>query len=247
MNPIDAEQVMNEAVSAAGGRRVSDIVGLNPPFDNADYLFPADGIVAEMKSLEKDFLSDPATELGMHELYNRWVQEGKPVPLIYGRGVIRIDQVPLECARQLIALFKNKLESGVLRKANRQIRETRSNLNFPDALGLLLISNEGNFVFDPATLTHMLLHSLRAKYSSIDHVILVSASLLVSTSVHPRRRLFASIRFPDRRQPSDAFVERLGVAWTNSLSKATGERVQPFTLREAGRAEIDQLRFRREF
>src|SRR5213596_1464975 len=99
MDPIDTEQVMNEAVSAAGGRRVSDIVGLNPPFDNADYLFPADGIVAEMKSLEKDFLSDPATELGMHELYNGWVQEGKPVPLIYGRGVLNTDQLPLECAR----------------------------------------------------------------------------------------------------------------------------------------------------
>ena len=246
MKPIDAEEVMDDAVLAAGGQRVSDVVGLNPPFDNADYVFSNDGIIAEMKSLEKDFLSDSAVTLKMHKLYNRWVDEGKDVPIIYGNGVIRTDQLLLECARELVALFKDKLEGGVLRKANRQIRETRTNLNVPDALGLLLISNEGNFVFDPAMLTHMLLHSLRVKYSSIEHVILVSANLLVSTAVHPRTRLFASIRFPDRREPTDEFVNKLGVAWTSALSSATGEQVQPFNLHEATPSEIDRLRFRRE-
>jgi len=236
--------LMDAAVRATGGQRIRELVGVNPSFDNADYLFPKDNVIAELKSLEKDFLSDSAVGEKMRELYNRWVDEGKDVPSIYGAGVLQTDQIPVECARELINIFKDKLESRVLRKANRQIRDTKENLNRPEALGLLLISNEGNFAFDPAMVAHVLFHSLRSKFSSIEHVIFFSANLRVQTIPSAPAPLFASIRFPNRRQPTPEFLTRLGSRWFEALSAATGEKFPPFTLSEPSPAEIDRFRFR---
>jgi hypothetical protein len=235
---------MDEVVRAVGGQRVREIVGDNPPFDNADYLWTEASIVSEMKNLEKDFLSDPAVSNTMHEMYNSWLDEGRDVPIMYGEGVLRTDQLPVECTRELIGIFKDKLESAVLRKANRQIRETKEKFNHPGALGLLLLSNEGNFAFDPAIVAYMLFHSLGSKFSSIEHVIFFSANLRVQTESSGSAPLFASIRFPNRRQPTPEFLTRLGSRWFEALSAATGEKFPPFRLSELSPAEIDRFRFR---
>jgi hypothetical protein len=171
MQKIDPESIMDQTVLAVGGCCVRDLIGHNPSFDNADYLFQRDSIIAELKSLEKDFLGDPTVHEKMHVLYNRWVDDGKNVPLIYGEGILRTDEIPVECARELLSIFKDRLESGVLRKANRQIRETKEKLNYPDALGLLLLSNEGNFAFDPPMMAHILYHALGAKFSSPHEIL----------------------------------------------------------------------------
>src|SRR5439155_22155369 len=97
----------------------------------------------------------------------------------------------------------------------------------PEALGLLLLSNEGNFAFDPAMVTHVLFHSLGSKFSSIEHVIFFSANLKVQTASLAPAPLFASIRFPNGRQPTPEFLTRLGSRWFEALSAATGERFPP--------------------
>ena len=245
MQALDPEPLMDEAIRAAGGRCIRELVGANPPFDNADYLLESDNVIAELKSLEKDFLSDPTVSEKMHGLYNQWVDDGKDVSIMYGEGILQTDQLPIECARELIAIFKDRLEGTVLRKANRQIRETKQHLNHKNALGLLLLSNEGNFAFDPEMVAHVLLHSLGAKYSSLEHVILFSANLVVAgSSTIPSGPLFASIRFPGRRQPSDQFLRRLGSHWSNVIGSATGQIFPPFHFVEPSPADVGQLRFR---
>ena len=116
---------MDQAVCAAGGRCVRDLVGPNPSFKNADYLFPSDNVVAELKSLEKDLLSDPTVGEKMHVLYNDWIDKGNDVPIIFGEGILRTDQIPVECNQEVIRIFKSRLESAVLRRANHQIRDTK--------------------------------------------------------------------------------------------------------------------------
>jgi hypothetical protein len=244
MQRIDSEKLIDEVVRVVGGQRVRELVGENPPFDNADYLFTKDNIISELKDLEKDFLSDPTVNDRMQEMYNRWLDEGKEIPTMYGEGVLQTDQIPVECARKLMGIFKDKLESAVLRKANRQIRETKEKLNYPNALGLLLLSNEGNFVFDPEMTAHVLFHSLGAKFSSIEHVILVSANLRITAStMAPMGPPFISIRCPNRRQPSDEFIQRLGSSWYGVLGAATGRKFAPFRPTTSAPADIARLRF----
>lgn len=245
MKPLNPESLMDQCVRAADGVCVRDLVGANPTFDNADYLFRNDDVVAELKSLEKDFLSDPTVHEKMHLLYNRWVNEGKEVPLIYGMGPLRTDQLPLECAREIVGIFKNRLERTAFQKANTQLRETRKHLKCSNALGLLLLSNEGNFALDPAMMAHVLFHSMRAKYSSIEHVIYFSANLVTNIpgttlSAPP----FASIRLPKRRQPSADFLHRLGSRWYEILGAATGQTFPPFAFGHANPDDIDRARFR---
>jgi hypothetical protein len=244
MQTIDTESLMDDAVRAAGGQCVREVIGANPSFDNADYLFANDDVVAELKSLEKDFLTDPTVKEKLHKLYNRWIDEGINVPAILGEAILYTDQLPIQCAREIVAIFKDRIEGTVLRKANRQIRETKERLNQPNAVGLLLVSNEGNFAFDPAMLAHVLHHSLRLKFSSIEHVVLFSATLGLGdpspTSTQPP---FISIRFTDRRQPSDAFLSRLGTCWYEALGAATGQTFAPIVFTRAKRSDIDQLRF----
>jgi hypothetical protein len=235
---------MDQAVCAAGGRCVRDLVGCNVSFKNADYLFPSDNVVAELKSLEKDLLSDPSVGEKMHVLYNDWINKGYDVPIIFGEGILRTDQIPAECAQEVIRIFKSRLESAVLRRANRQIRETKTNLDYPSALGLLLLSNEGNFVFDPAMMAHALYHALDAKLPCIEHAIFFSANLVAHSGTAPDGPLFASIAFPNRRQPTGEFLHRLGSSWCKVLSAATGEIFPRFSFSHLSPTEINQLRFR---
>jgi hypothetical protein len=99
MQRIDSEQWMNEVIRSVGGQRICELVGANPSFDNADYLFLNDDVVAELKTLHKDFLSDPAVSDRMHEMYNRWLNEGKDVLIMYGEGVLRTSITSRVCAR----------------------------------------------------------------------------------------------------------------------------------------------------
>jgi hypothetical protein len=246
MLALDPESLMKKAVCAAGGRCVRDLVGPNPTFDNADCVFPSDNVVGEVKSLEKDFLNDPTVHEKIHVLYNRWVDAGKDVPIIYGQRILRTDQIPVECSRELIGIFKDKLEGSFLWKANRQIRETKKNLNYPDALGLLLLSNEGNFVFDPEMVAHVLFHSLGSKFSSIEHVILFSANLrFVASATTSGGPPFMSIDFPNRRQPTDEFLHKLGSRWYEVLGAATGKTLPSFQIFRSIPADIARLRFER--
>jgi hypothetical protein len=246
MQALDPESLMNKAVCAAGGRCVRDSVGSNPTFNNADYVFPSDNVVGELKSLEKDFLNDPTVHEKMHVLYDRWVDESKDVPIIYGEGLLRTDQIPVECARELIGIFKDRLEGSFLWKANRQIRETKENLNYPDALGLLLLSNEGNLAFDPEMVAYVLFHSLGSKFSSIEHVILFSANLqVVASATTLGGPPFMSILLPNRRQPTDAFLHKLGSGWYEVLGAATGRTFPSFEISKPVPADIAQLRFGR--
>jgi hypothetical protein len=245
MQQINPETLMDRTVCAVGGQRIRELIGVNPSFDNADYVFPSENILVELKSLEKDFLNDRTVYEKMHILYNRWVDEGKDVPIVYGEDILRTDQIPAEYARELIGIFKDRLESSVLRKANRQIRETKENLDYPDALGLLLLSNEGNFAFDGEMVAHVLMHSLGSKFSSIEHVILFSANLrVVASATLPSASPFISIHFPNRRQPTDEFLHKLGSSWYEVLGAATGKTFPPFRISTPTCAEIAVLRFR---
>lgn len=241
---FDSEELFDQCVRMAGGVRVKEIVGASPSFRNADYLFESDGVVGEHKSLQKDFLTDEATEEKICELYNKWFQEGK-VGLAYGRVIIRTDQLPSDCALELISLFKKRLRRR-LAKANKQIALVKERLGYSDALGILFLSNEGNFTLDPAMTANLLYHSLKSDFSHIDHVILLSANLTVSVPGSSITHFpFFSVRLTNRRMPPEKFLNRLGICWNEVLRNATGKDLPAFLgFQSADPGQIDKMRFR---
>jgi hypothetical protein len=241
---IDSETILNICVAASGGVRVSSIVGSGPPFASADYWFQADNVVAELKSLQKDFLSDAATDEKMHVLYNDWVSTDKVNPG-YGISEIWTDQLPPECARELINVFRVPFETGILKKANRQIRETKEHLNRSDALGLLFLANDGNSALDPEMTIYILHHALKTKFSHIDHVIYFSASFTIRLAGRAEDVLpFISVRLGGRREISDDFRERLFRNWSQAIDQALGCNMPTIDVGPADRFDISQSRFK---
>src|SRR6267143_2103314 len=240
---FDSEKLFDQCVRAAGGQRVQEIVGSSPNFDNADYLFQSNNVVAEFKSLQKDFLTAPDVQMKMHQMFNRWVDDGQIAPQ-YGEAIIRTDQLPIDCARQLIAVFKDPLEQP-LKKANKQISKTKQHLPCLDAVGLLILSNDGNYALDPEMTAHVLYHSLKEKYSSIEHVLLVSANVVTNIpGIAAESFPFISIGIPKRRKLPEAFLSKLGSCWIDILRTATGRNLSAFSrLLPAQRADVQAMRF----
>lgn len=217
---INVEAAVDQCVRLAGGNRVTEICGDSPNFENADYFFSNDDVVAELKVLEHD-MGGLEFEEKVSALYTRWSDEGK-VPPGYGRVRIDTANLPEDCAREFFGLLKRKLEVP-LKKANKQLRETKTNLKRLDAVGLLLLVNDGNYILDPGVTFHLVYHALNGQYTNIDCVIFFNVNLTVAMpGVPTEQRLWARIKMDGRRSLSDAFSARLAEAWHTVLEQKLG-------------------------
>lgn len=124
---------------------MTDALGnTSPGFANADYFFEQENIIAELKCLTEDKLSDSRQSESIRNLFEQNISLGQiPDP---GPGIVRINSsdCPLDIQRKLYSIISRPIKTHI-EKANRQIRETRRQLNRPDAHGLLLFANDGNF------------------------------------------------------------------------------------------------------
>jgi hypothetical protein len=108
---------------------------------NADFFFPQDNIVAELKTLQEDARQE--YEIKLRDRAADW--QRRRLMLIYGTVSISLETVPEVCQREWLGILQPPIEN-IIRKANRQIRSTKQSKNCLDARGLLLIANDGNFL-----------------------------------------------------------------------------------------------------
>lgn len=128
------EDVFGAFVRSIGGEIVP-----RGAYRSADYIFRADKIVIELKTLQKDSLPTHVRELS--ELVERWKKKG----LVRGYGTFAIDlhAVPLECQREWLDLLEASIEDKI-RDAHDQTRSTKEVHQLPEGKGLILIVNDGN-------------------------------------------------------------------------------------------------------
>src|SRR6266567_7159531 len=137
---LHIESSFNEFVKEFNGELVSELLPANPSFDNADYLFRNDNVVAELKCLEKDILDGIDFKAKLNVLYDTWVRKGLVRPA-WGTVEINTATLPIQCQQEIHSIIKNPIERTI-KKANRQIRETKEHFNLPNAAGLLLLAND---------------------------------------------------------------------------------------------------------
>jgi hypothetical protein len=242
---IEIEAAFDRCVTRVGGVRISNLFNNTPQFSNADYLFEHDSVIAELKCLEKDPLSDPVFEDKISKLYNKWFEAGLVPPVPKG-FTINTGDLPEQCAIELFGLFKKQLENSYIKKANKQIRESKAELNRHDAIGLLLLANDGNYALDPRVTFYLLHHTLKGQYTSIDHVIYFAANLRTDIPGVARNGfLWTSLKFDDRRQPSLDFERKLFQNWRTTLEEELGENLPAFWIPKYPPAEMDCVRFKR--
>ncbi len=189
-------------------------------------MFPKANVFVELKRLSKDLMSDKVFNLIVANLYASWVKRGLiPAPTTT-RTHFNLQDLPLKCAREFLDPIKRKLETSTIRHANRQIRETKQHFDASDAKGLLLIVNDGNYVFPPSMMAHLLSRILGTQHSSINSVIYFSVNEVISVSASDiASRFWIDAVIPNREPVSSDFLRALQEAWMRHLSGLVQEPV----------------------
>lgn len=169
---MDIRTVFDRAVGDLGGKclDVEPPPGLGVEF--ADYFFPDENVVAELKCLTED--SDPNE---FHALLRGWAERGliPPPPTGITFRVYTRD-LPEVCRREFFHAELDRIRNSTIKKANRQIRQTKEWLGRPEARGLLFLANDGNFHRRPGLLSQLVIEACRDRFTSIDGVVIFTAN-----------------------------------------------------------------------
>lgn len=234
---LNVVKEFSEVARSLGARLFDDEQGPNKP-TNPDYWFPQHNVIVELKCLTEDLRSDKNFNSQVARMYREWAAKGLVPP---GMKSFSTSKIPEACAREFMNHVKARLESSVLRKANRQMKSTKASIS-PDAKGLLLLVNEGNYLFPPKVMLHLLARAINAQYHGIDSVIYASVNEPVCVSAYSEPvRFWIDGTLRSRNPPPLAFREMLANAWMAHLSRVSGEPI----IELAGTSEmIERMEFR---
>lgn len=223
-DPIPVEDSWREFVRGVGGKVLEDVLPKQRQFENADFAFFEASVVAELKEIETEFSSSGAFRTGFDALMRRLLVEDpnwRPV-LLGGPGKYRKWFTP-----EFVRLFRPPL-SRILKKANRQLRDTKAHFKIQTPTGILLLVNDGFTAIGPdmvrAQTSQLLMHS----FSSIDCCVYLTVNTYVEIVGSVQPRLLWVPTYSDRASEELVeFVDDLGRQWFNYLESKVG----PFTSR----------------
>jgi hypothetical protein len=217
--PIDVESSWRDFVRSVDGQVVEDVVPEPRKFENADFLFPSSGVVAELKEIESQFDRSPAFRDGFHSLIGRVMEEDpnwRPL-LLGGSGAY-----PKWFSHELIRLFRPSL-SRILKKANRQIRETKAHFSIHTPTGMLVMVNDGFTALEPHFVRTVACDLLVNSYSSVDCFLYLTVNRYVEIEGSDVPRLLWMPTYsgtaPDLLVN---FVDDLGRKWFDFLETRIG-------------------------
>ena len=201
-----------------------EIVGHSPNFKNADYIFADDMVVAELKCLEEDKGRDGALKEKVHNLYNQYFDAGKTDLIIYGEVEINANDVSEDFGRDVMELYRRPIQ-GVIKTANKQIRQTKIHLNRNDYCGVLLLVNDGHELLSPAQVHWIVANTFkRNSYSSIDLVIFLTVNLLAHhVNFQDDLLVWSEWGRADHEMCSDEFLTKLRMAWFKHHQSLVGD------------------------
>lgn len=221
--PLPVEETWDEFVRSVGGLRISELLSKSPSFDNADYLFPPLGIVAELKEVVTEFGNSSAFRVGFSNLMARLMTEEpdwRPA-LLGGNG-----RYPQWFNAEFIRLFRPPI-SRVLKKANRQIRETKEHFGGANLSGVLLFVNDGFTGLGPDVVQALACSLLMHSYSSIDCFVYITLNRYVEIKGSNVPRLMWAPVYGDNAVDSlQSSINELGRKWFKFLESKIG----PFTI-----------------
>jgi hypothetical protein len=191
---------------------------------NADYIFVDAGVIAELKCLEEDHENKPEFVEKRQALVDKWERDGLVQPSQVRVPFIQVKDFPQPCHDDLIKLYGQCVKSH-LRSANQQIRESKETHNLPDAKGLLLLANDGNYSIEPEHMGQILSKHLNGgNYPNIDTVLFFTVSMAVQV---PEDDVISRLWIYFYRQTAEQgvpvpFMDEMGVAWASFFKELTG-------------------------
>lgn len=217
-HPLPVENTVDEIVRGFGGRRVSEYVGESPNFDNADYIFLKKQVVMELKEIKKDFWNDEVIKEKHFEIVKSYLKLGKiNLDMAFGRALW-----PRQYIQDLIRLFRPPI-SRILKKGNKQIRETKKYFGYKQTKGVLLFINDFFISLEPFYVNALACNLLQSNYSSIDCFVYITLNRYVELPNDDYARLLWAPAYSDRA-PDELvnFIDDLGCHWFKYLENVIG-------------------------
>ncbi|CAG9212319.1 DUF3150 domain-containing protein [Burkholderia vietnamiensis] len=218
-DPVPVEETWRNFVTQVGGSVVEDHVPEPRNFQNADFAFFEDDVIAELKEIETEFSEAKAFAKGFDELMNRVVAEDpewRP-SLLGGKGE------PPWFAYEFVRLFRPAL-SRILKKANSQIKETKDYFKIKSNSGIAIIVNDGFVSLAPDRVKALISDILSSSYSSIDCCIYMTVNRYVEIAGSDIPRLVWAPMYSDRASDDlVTFVDGLGAKWLEYIQTIVGK------------------------
>lgn len=216
---VDVESFLREFVRSIGGLVIEDALPEPRLFANADFAFPAESVVAELKEIETEFSNSASFKKGFSELLDRVAMEQpdwRPT-LLGGDG-----KVPKWLNSELIRLFRPPL-SRILKKANLQLRETKQHFEITSNTGVLLLVNDGFTSISPYFIQALISEILLNSYSSISCCVYLTVNRYIDFPEDAEPKLIWSPKYAEAAPDSLVeFVDDLGRQWFNFIESKLG-------------------------
>jgi len=163
------ERKFDDYFQSLGFSRVSEFVGESPGFENADYIRDCDRLVVELKILDKDYFP----QVGIIDRFCAIV----PAPVNVnpdGTGIYTVS-MPKTNREGRGDTFEEPMRR-VLKKANRQLKETNRVLFDTEGRGFVVIVMNGFRSLAPTVVARMVSELLAVEFSGISGYILCARS-----------------------------------------------------------------------
>lgn len=213
---LDIESVWQDFVRLQQGQVLSDDFGTSVDFANADFWFEKDRVIIELKEIQTEFLDKNKEKI--QDLINKYVEEDS-----LSLKDIFVSNFPDSFWNDYVRLVRPAI-SRILRKANKQIKETKKYLEHPEARGIVVLVNDGFTSFSAQTVLSLVCNILVNSYSSIDGFVLltVNSYVAIEDSNIPRQIWMPSYS-PELEYTSlPYFVNELGREWRKYLDTLIG-------------------------
>lgn len=225
MKRIDVQEELTRCLRKLDAVVNDDFVQPNKK-KNADYWFPSDKVVAELKCMSDNYFADHTFQDWLNRMYHSWVSRGLARPLYTPKTIINLADLPPVCYREVTSFIRKRVERS-LKDASKQINSTKITVGSGDASGLLFLVNDGNYGVVPAMLQSIAARSLH-KYSGINTIIHFTANMPSDVPGIDKDVLFwcAWSKSSIRPSVSKEFLDKVQMAWFIHHGSVVGENIE---------------------
>lgn len=180
-----------------GFKRISDIVGASPDFSNADYINENQKIIVELKTIDKDFFENG----GIIDSLNTFVM--KPTNIDengFGQYTFTFPDINREGKNDTLEEPLRR----ILKKANKQIRETKERLLKNEGIGFVMIALNMPSTINPEYISDIVSKILNEEFSSISGYIICTPTYFGHSS---ETGLFHPVCIPNVKLNSANFIQ----------------------------------------
>ena len=204
--------------------------GKPPDFPNADYVFHSDRVVAELKCLMDDNSDSPNNQAKIAATIERFYSAGK----IETKAIDEASwaKMPKELQNEIYGITTHSIRARV-KKANRQIRETKAKLGLDSYSGVLLIANDGLVSMPPAAFIHATLNCVNSDGENINCFVFFTVNVFAVVKGASVPAVFwMPMQMEKPGKVDDKFTRRIGLAWQRVVRTKLGVEFADHEIRD---------------